>query len=147
VKIVGPIILLFCGVIALVGIFLPWVGDGVISLSGWEAFSNFGIDKVTEPFLVFIGSILVLVFSLPAFIFSVNPGGSQLVRNLCILASIGAAVGIGGASWFLIEVINEDLVEILSYGFYVSYAAAALGFVFGIITTITSQRVGFQIKE
>lgn len=144
-KIVGPTILLVCGVIALVGIFLPWVGGAI---SGWEAFSDFGINDATEPFLVFIGSILLLVFALPAVIISANPGGSQkLVRNLCILASIGAAVGIGGASWFLIEVINDDLVEILSYGFYVSYAAAALGFVFGIITTITSQRVGFQIKE
>ena len=146
-KIVGPIILLVCGVIALVGVFLPLMGDGP-SISGWEAFSNFGIDEAPEPFLVFIGSILLLVFSLHAVVVSANPEGSQkVVRNLCIMASLGAAVGIGGASWFLFEAIDNNAVEILSYGFYASYAAAVLGLIFGIITIITSQRAGFQIKE
>ena len=136
-KIAGPIILLLCGIIALVGIFLPWVGDDILSISGWEAFSDFGIDEVPEPFLVFIGSILLLVFALPAVIVSANPEGSQKVLlSLCILASLGAAVGIGGASWFLSGAINNDAVELLSYGFYASYAAAALGLVFGIIVSV-----------
>jgi len=140
-KIVGPIILLVCGVIALVGIFLPWASDGVISISGWEAFSDFGIDEAPEPLLVFIGSILLLVFALPAVIVSANPEGSQKVLlSLCILASLGAAVGIGGASWFLFGAIDNDAVELLSYGFYISYAASALGLIFGITTIIKSQR-------
>jgi len=140
-KIVGPIILLVCGVIALVGIFLPWASDGVISISGWEAFSDFGIDEAPEPLLVFIGSIFLLVFALPAVIVSANPEGSQKVLlSLCILASLGAAVGIGGASWFLFGAIDNDAVELLSYGFYISYAASALGLIFGITTIIKSQR-------
>jgi hypothetical protein len=146
-RLAGPIILLVCGVIALVGVFLPWVGD-VLSISGWEAISDFGINDATEPFLVFSGSILLLVFGLPAVIVSANPEGSQRVLlSLCILASLGAALGIGGASWFLSGAINNDAVELLSYGFYASYAAATLGLIFGITTMITAQRAGYQITE
>lgn len=147
-KIVGPIILLVCGIIALVGVFLPLVSYGGLSISGWEAFSEIGIDEATEPFLVFIGSILLLVFALPAVVVSANPEGSQkVVRNLCVMASLGAAVGIGGASLLLFDAINSDGVELLSYGFYISYATVVLGLIFGIITIITSQRAGFQIEK
>ncbi len=147
-KIAGPIILLVCGVVALVGVFLPWVDSLGLSISGWEVFSEFGINDATEPFLVFIGSILLLVLALPAVIVSSNPQGSQkVVRDLCILASLGAALGIGGASWLLSDAINNDYVELLRYGFYASYAAAVLGLVFGITTIITTQRAGSQITE
>ena len=133
-KIAGPIILLICGVMALVGVFLPWVG-GIVS--GWDAISEYGINDATEPFLVFIGSILLLAFALPALIVSANSEGSQkAVLTLCILASLGAAVGISGASWLLSDVIKGDGVEFLSYGFYMSYAAAVLGLIFGIIVSV-----------
>jgi len=140
-KIMSPIILLICGVIALVGVFLPWVIFGEMSISGWEAISDFGIEGATEPFLVFIGSILVLVSALPAAIVSANPEGSKkVVLSLCILASIGAVLGIGGPSRFLFDAISNDVIEILGYGFYMSYAAAVLALIFSITTIIYSQR-------
>ena len=144
-KIAGPIILLVCGVMALVGVFLPWVGSYGTSISGWEVLSEFGINNAI---VVLIGSILLLVFALPAVIVSANPEGSQKVLlNLCNLASIGAVLGIGGASFFLWDVIDNDAVELLKHGFYISYVAVALGFIFGITTIITTQRAGSQITE
>jgi hypothetical protein len=139
-KIVSPIILLICGVMALVGVFLPWV---VGEVSGWDAISEFGINDATEPLLVFIGSILLLVFALSTVIVSANPKGSQkVVLTLNILASLRAALGIAGASWLISDVIINDGLDFLSYGFYVSYAAAVLGIIFGIIVSVrTATRI------
>ena len=138
---VNSIILLICGIIALVGIFLPWASDGVFSTSGWEAFSCWGIDEAIQPFLVFIGSMLVLIFSLPVIRVSANPWGShKAIVSLCIFTSIGAALGIGGASWLLSDAINTGAMGLVSYGFYISYAATVLALIFSITTIIYSQR-------
>ena len=50
--------------------------------------------------------------------------------------SIVAALIFGGASWLLSEAITNHSVEFFKYGFYISYAAAALGLVFGIIVSM-----------
>ena len=138
-KIVGPIILLVCGVLALAGVFMPWFGGNLLSISRWEAYSAFGMFSI-DFFLVFIGSMLLLVFALSAAIVSANPEGSQkMVGNLCILASLGAVMGMGGASLLLLDLVESDSVGLLGYGFYVSYAAAALGLIFGIIASIRAR--------
>ena len=140
-KMVNSIILLICGVIGLVGIFLPWASDGVFSISGWETFSNWGVNEATQSFLVFIGSILVIIFSIPVVVVSANPWGlHKLIVVLCIFTSIGAALGIGGASWLLSNAINAGAIGLASYGFYISYAAAVLALLFSITTIIYSQR-------
>lgn len=147
-KIAGPIVVLFCGVIVLVGIFLPWASasmtiEGVTfsaSVSGWEALSDLGIDEATEVFLVFIGGILIFVFALPAVIVSIKTEGSQkVVRNLCILASLGAAVATGVTLWLFTDAIRDGVVEIVSYGFYISSAAAVLGLIFGIMASVRAR--------
>lgn len=144
----GPIVVLFCGVIVLVGIFLPWASASVTvegvtisaSLSGWDTISDWGIGEAIEPFLVFIGGILIFVLALPAVIVSMNPEGSQkVVRILSILASLGAALATGVAIWLFAEAIDDGLVEFVSYGFYISFAAAVLGLVFGIIVSVRAR--------
>ena len=138
---VNSIILLICGVIALVGIFLPWVSDGVFSTSGWETISEWGINEAIQPFLVFISSILVIIFSLPVIIVTAKPWRShKLIVSLCIFTSIGAALGIGSASWLLSDAINSGAVGLASYGFYISYAATVLALILSITTIIHSQR-------
>lgn len=145
-KITGSIVLLVCGIVAFVGIFLPWSEGFGISISLWEIFSEADLQPTTDSFLLFIGSILLFVSALSAVIVSANPKLPQKVLlSFFILVSLGAALGIGGASWHLFDAINWDYVEFLGYGFYISYVAVILGLVFGINTIITSQRSGFQL--
>jgi len=142
----GPIIVLGCGIVALVGFFLPLL-SGVFggSISGWDVISEFGIGDFTEPWLIFIGTIILLISAVIAV--AALKASPKVVFYLSIAASLGAALAIGGATLFLIEAINNDVAEFLSYGFYTTFAAAVLGLVFGIITNITAQRAGSQIIE
>ena len=45
-KIAGSIILFVCGVIALVGVFLPWLGDDISSISRWGVLSDYDIKDL-----------------------------------------------------------------------------------------------------
>jgi hypothetical protein len=141
-KTVGPILLLVSGILAFIGVFMPWTGEYGFYFSGFQVLIVSGVVGDTTPiFYMLIGSILLLLLALSVLIISANTWGSQkVVLSLCILASLGAALGIGGASWFISDAIANDAVEILSYGFYISYAAAALGLIFGVVTAIGSQR-------
>jgi len=135
-KIASPIILIFCGIIALVGVFLPWAS----SITGWEAFMEYGLSTeadTVQVFLVFIGSILLLITAIPVAFVSANPESSKrIVMILSILASIGAAVGVAGASWFLSSAIRWESIEFLEYGYYMSFGATVLALIFGIIESI-----------
>ena len=136
-KRVGPLILLICGVLATAGIFLPFQYDD----SGWELISvgSSGIEGASITIL--IGSILIFAFALPTVIVAMNPRGSQkVVRNLGILASVGAAVAIIGATWFFAQAFTRSF----DIGFYITTLSAAFGMFFGILT---SQRAGFQIES
>ncbi|MFC1866111.1 hypothetical protein ACFLYB_05315 [Chloroflexota bacterium] len=141
----GVFILLLCGMAALLGVFLPW--SNTASISGWEGLQDIGISidlETIEVFLILIGSILVIIFSLSAAIVSRSPNSSQLVRNLCILATIGAAVAVGGASWWFSLLINWESVDIAGYGFYLSFVASVLGFIIGITTSLIAQRASIR---
>ncbi len=63
-----------------------------------------------------------------------------MVRNLGILASVGAAVVIIGATWFFAQAFTRSF----DIGFYITTLSAAFGMFFGILT---SQRAGFQIES
>jgi hypothetical protein len=134
---VGSVILLFCGALALIGFFLPWAGGK----SGWEAISEFGVNEDTfQAFLVFIGSIVIIVFSVPMVVFSTRLERSYLIRNLGILTLFGAITGLVGASWLLCDAISSDALDFFRYGFYMSFAGVVAGLLFGVITTLFANR-------
>lgn len=140
--IAGPIVVLVCGIVVLIGVFLPWISGPAwwpttITLSGWDGVSQYGLNNATEACLVFFGGVLIIGFALPAVIASLTSKGSQkTVRNLCILASVAALLAVGDALWALIPIVSDDLTDFVSYGFYISFAAAILGLVFGIIASV-----------
>ena len=141
--IAGLIVVLVCGIVLLIGVFLPWISGPVwwsttaVSFSGWDGISQYGINNATEACLVFFGGVLIIGFTLPAAIASLTSKGSQqTVRNLSIIASVGALIAIVGALWAFIPIMVDGLTDFVSYGFYISFAAAFLGLVFGIIVSV-----------
>jgi len=139
-KTAGQILLLIMGILAFIGVLMPWMGESGWGWSGWLAlrFGGIGGETInTQILLMSIGSLLLLISALPALVISANTEGSKTaLLSLYILASIGAAVCIGGGSWFLFDAIREEAVAYLIEGFYISYIAAILGLVFGIIGSI-----------
>lgn len=142
-RIAGLIITLASGIAVLIGVFLPWISAPiwgfVVSVSGWDMI-KLGVAEATDLLLVLIGGILMIAWALPAFILSlVTKRGRKAVWALSIVASIGAALAIAGALWFFIPAMSDGVTELISYGFYVSIAAAMLGLVFGIVTSVTAK--------
>ena len=140
--IAGLIVVLLCGIAVLIGVFLPWISGpawwpATITLSGWGGISQYGLNDATEACLVFLGGILMIGFALPAVIASLTFKGSQkMVRNLSILSSVAALLAVGGALWAFIPIVSDGLIDFIGYGFYISFVAAILGLVSGIIVSV-----------
>ena len=87
------------------------------------------------------------ICALPAFIVSLaSKGGRAAIVTLGIFAMLGAFVAIGGCIWYVISAIDVmDLFSIagldssIYYGFYISAAAAVIGFIFAILTAAFSK--------
>ena len=135
-RIAGSIITLICGIGVLVGVFLPWMSvPGWGSVSGWDVVS---LGEI-EGYLVLGGGALMALCALPAFIVSVaSKGGKAAVITLSIFATLAALVAVGGAIWFIVEMLTEGGGSFIGYGLYVSAGAAVLGFIFGIVTAATA---------
>ena len=135
-RIAGSVLTLICGIVVLVGVFMLWapVGFFTVSGSGWDI-----IDKVgVQPFMVLMAGIAVIGFALPSFIVSmVTRGGKAAVVTLSALASIASIVALGGAIWFIIDVLTSlpnFQLSAIGYGVYISAAAALVGMIFGFVT-------------
>lgn len=142
-RIAGSIVTLICGIVALVGVFLPWISSGGTSVSGWNLTTLAGLVGQTymQPYLVLGGGAVMAVFCLPAFIVSVaTRGGRAAVLTLGIFATLASLLVIGGAAWVIIDAAIDPMLGIsfVGYGAYMSVAAGVLGLSFGIVTTATS---------
>ena len=142
-RIAGSIITLICGIVVIVGVFLAWAKacymGYCVTMSGWDGISM-SISDSFNAYLVFIGGILMAVFALPAFIVSLaTKGGRAAVATLSIFAIVGALAAIGGGIWFMIDAAVNDMFGYISYGFYIAFAAAIVGFVFAILTAAFSK--------
>jgi hypothetical protein len=133
-RIAGPIVLLVCGILALVGLFLAWVsisymGWGV-SMSGWDALWEW------EPTLVLIGSILLLACSITALVLGIVRKARGVVIGMGITSVIAAIMVIAGPVYILIDVATDQFADMsmLGAGLYVCIAAAFIAFIFGILT-------------
>jgi hypothetical protein len=142
-RIAGSIITLICGILVIVGVFLAWAESCFmgfcVSISGWDGISV-GVTDAFDAFMVFIGGIVMAVFALPTLIVSLAAkGGRAAVVTLSIFAILGALIAVGGGAWFMIDAATNDMLSLVSYGFYISFAAAIIGFVFAILTAAFSK--------
>lgn len=142
-RVAGSILTLICGIVVLVGVFLPWFNTPIGAASGWNFIDAYGISNATQPFMVLLSGILLIVFILPCFILSMVTGGAKVATILLsTLASVVALVAIGGAVWYIIDVITATVpnlqLSIIGYGVYVSAAAALVGLIFAFVTLSAS---------
>lgn len=145
---VGAVITLICGIAVLVGTFLPWLSKSIlgftISRSGWDIVDTSGFDLAeliipdnTHALLVFIGGIVMVACALTAVIISgMGKSARPAIIPLGIVASLAALAAFGGSVWFIIDIMDKDLADFMSYGLYMSAGAALLGTIFGTIMTL-----------
>jgi hypothetical protein len=152
-RIAGSLITLVCGIVAIAGVFMPWatLAPGTkppvapIIPTGWKF-----IDLIQGPplflqidmfplLLAFIGSILIIVFSLPALIISISVRRSRApVMTMGILAALAAVVAAAGAFWFMTQASTDNAIAALQYGMYMTMAGAVLGASFAVTAASAS---------
>ena len=133
-RIAGPIVLLVCGILALVGLFLPWASISMfgftVSASGWDGMMAW------EPLLVLIGSILLLACSITALVLGIVRKARGVVIGMGITSVIAAIMVIAGPVYVLIDVATDQFADfsMLGVGVFLCIAAAIIAFIFGILT-------------
>ena len=133
-RIAGPIVLLVCGILALVGLFLPWASISMfgftVSVSGWEGMMAW------EPLLVLIGSILLLACSITALVLGIVRKARGVVIGMGITSVLAAGMVIAGPVDMLITVADDPYLGIglIGPGVYVCVVAGAIALIFGILT-------------
>ena len=145
---IGSGVTLVCGVLIIVGVFLPWISESTsilgltisVSKSGWSIIdasswdiSAFVLSDNMHALLVLIGGVVMTVCALTALILSTLPVVRIATVLLGILASLVALVAIGGAAWFIVDMMNSDAGSYIGYGVYLSAAAAVVGLIFGSV--------------
>lgn len=148
-KILGTIVILACGVVALAGVFMPWMSasaGGITStISGWDLtrFNLVGLS-IPQPFLVLAGGISVIVCGMLLVVgasLSVTYAiqyakARKLFYTVGALIYISGALALGGALWFGIYAAGDIGIGSIGYGIYVSVAAAVVGAIIGIRTSM-----------
>jgi hypothetical protein len=158
VRTVALVVTLICGIVVSVGVFLPWVsgtaslwGHSVsFSLNGLEimdigrpfaGFRGWYIEEFVLPIniydlLVLVGGIVMAVCAFPAMIISsLGKAGRMALILLGIVAALAAITALGGAIWFIVDMMNADARDYIGYGVYMSASAALLGLIFGAVMT------------
>jgi hypothetical protein len=147
------LIVLVCGVIVLVAVFLPWykgtvsIGDGLTlppTPSGWE------MKAVTSaPILVLACGILMIIWAVLALVLpALFKLGQGSLLSVGIAARSIAVVAIIGAIWYIADTMqsvrSEGLttgIQTIGYGVFISIVAAGFGLAFGGVSP------GFLVSE
>jgi hypothetical protein len=133
-RIAGPIVLLVCGILALVGLFLAWHSVSIlgytVSISGWD------LRWEWQPTLVLIGSILLLVCGIPALVLGAVRKAWGVVLGMGITSVLAAIMVIAGPVYTLIDIAGGDFTDIsmVGAGVYICIVAGVIAFIFGILT-------------
>jgi hypothetical protein len=148
-RVAWPLAIIACGIVALAGVFMPWMSasaGGVTSTtSGWDLtrFNLTGVSNI-EPFLVLEGSISMVIFGMLLVIgasLSVTSSipyakARKLFYTVGALIYISGALALGGALWFAIPAVGDIGAGSIDYGIYISVAAAVIGAIIGIRTSM-----------
>jgi hypothetical protein len=133
-RIASPIVLIVCGILALVGLFLAWFSIPFMgSISGWDGITAY--ELAWEPLLVLIGSIILLICSITALVLGIVRKARGVVIGLGITSVIAAIMIIAGPMYDLIDVATDALADIgwIGIGIYLCIAAGFIAFIFGIL--------------
>jgi hypothetical protein len=145
---ITPLVTLVCGIVTIVGVYLPWVvvplyDSYTLPLAGWRMviWSDALGESFTEPYLLLFGGIVMLTCSLPALIISLVADKEQAVKKaLGIGISIDGALALVGTVWFLIHISSSASGGSVGFGFYICAVAVLLGLISGILMSLRAHR-------
>lgn len=139
---------LICGIVIVVGVFLPWTSGAVTELgfnlpesaSGWAA-----MDVSGAPLLTFVGGILMIACVFIAYLLPLMVAvGYGVLQTIGIIARGSALFAVIGAVWFIINASHGPEAvtsfEVLNYGVFISMVFAALGLFPGVSTTLLASK-------
>jgi len=112
------IIGLIGGILATVGVFLPWASAFGFSASGWDALSA-SMSNNPDVLLVLIGGILALIGGLLAVL-------AVKMKSIAYLIPLGGILAIIGWIWSATSITDWSVV---SYGFYACLVGAILALI------------------
>jgi len=115
------IIGLIGGILATVGVFLPWASAFGYSVSGWDALSA-SVSNNPDVLLVLIGGILALLGGLIALL-------AVGMKNIGYLIPLGGIIALLGWIW---AVANAGTLSGWTYGFYACLVGAILALIGGM---------------
>ena len=107
------------GILAAVGVFLPWASVFGISSSGWDYTA-----AVSYPYVILLGGILALLGGLIALL-------AVKIKNISYLILLGGIIAILGWIWAATDVGDWSLV---TYGFYTCLVGGILALISGIMS-------------
>lgn len=108
------IIGLIGGILAAVGVFLPWASSYGISISGWDITAG-----ASYPYVILLGGILALLGGLAALL-------AIKIKNISYLILLGGIIAILGWIWAATDIVDWSLV---SYGFYTCLVGGILALI------------------
>jgi tetratricopeptide (TPR) repeat protein len=149
----GPTIILICGILIFVSIFLPWFtvsanlgefGNFTVSISAWNIISgntteNGASASHTAELLTMVGGILMMVSALIIFLISLLAKEKKFASAFGALAVVSAVLSIAGVMKYMFSDMNVlysngKVFDYLGYGVYIALAFSILGLIFGFIT-------------
>ena len=130
-RIASPIVLIVCGILALVGLFLPWLDVSImgfgVSTSGWDALWSW------EPTLVLIGSIILLACSITALVLGIVQKARGVVIGMGITSVVAGIMVLAGPIYILIDAATNSAISMVGVGIYLCIVAGFIAFIFGIL--------------
>jgi hypothetical protein len=132
-RIASPIVLMVCGILALVGLSLAWASASMfgftLSISGWDGLWEW------ESTLVLIGSIILLICSITALVLGIVRKARGVVIGMGITSVLAACMVLAGPVDILIQAATDATVDIgwVGVGVYLCIAAGLIAFIFGIL--------------
>ena len=127
------VVALICGVVALVGIFLPWMDSGSgLTISGWELPRQPGDISAPQPILAFVGSIAMIILGALAVIKQFGIAKPGAIKGYDIAYSIASFIVIVACLWYVIFLCAFLESESMKYGVIVSLVVAGIGLGLGV---------------
>jgi hypothetical protein len=113
-------ITLISGILALVGLFLPW-----IRIPFFGTYSGWGLEKYGHSFeaavIVLIGSFFMILFAFILVINATTGARLETLRELSIMSGLASMVAIITILTLFINAATNDIAQFLQYGIHVSF--------------------------
>jgi len=105
------------GILAVVGVFLPWASSSGYNVSGWDGGVSFGESQV---YVILIGGVLAAIGAVVAL---------AGVKKINYLVPIGGVIAIIGWAW---AAERAGTLSGWGYGFYICFVGGILALIGGV---------------